>query len=192
MLLRYNGKAIGKEAEKMELHTERLLLRHPIQQDYPALCKIQNTYHVLKYNAMKKQSVEQLATFMEKNKEENLCIFLKESGELIGLVAMEPDSLRYGIQAISLSYYLSESKGRKGYMKEALQAVIDAVFASGKELISARVFAKNTASLQLVKSLGFQKEGCIRRCVKGYDDIIYDDVIHSMLKEEWEAIKKEY
>lgn len=53
------------------------------------------------------------------------------------------------------------------------------------DVISVRVLCENTASMHLVEALGFQKEGVIRRCLKGYQGIVYDDMIYSILKEEY-------
>lgn len=68
-------------------------------------------------------------------------------------------------------------------MKEALGAVIEYLFESENlECIAARCFAPNTASLALLRSLGFQQNGCVPRCVKGYRDLIYDDVLHTLVR----------
>jgi hypothetical protein len=72
------------------------------------------------------------------------------------------------------------------YMKEAMGAVIAHLFAEENlECISARVFATNTASRALLKSLGFQQNGIIPRCVKGYHDVVFDDVIHTLFREDF-------
>ena len=53
------------------------------------------------------------------------------------------------------------------------------------EVVSARVFSGNRGSERVLEKLGFVKEGTLRRAVKGYGGIIYDDVVFSLLREEW-------
>lgn len=50
------------------------------------------------------------------------------------------------------------------------------------DVLSVRVFKGNITSQILVEKLGFKNEGCIRQGVKGYNDIIYDDMIFSIMK----------
>ena len=99
---------------------------------------------------------------------------------------MEEDGLRYGVNSKDLSYFIDESYSRKGYMKEAMQAVLKYLFEEEKlECVSCRAFAPNTASRALLRSLGFQENGIIPRCVKGYGDVVFDDVIHTLLREDF-------
>ena len=52
------------------------------------------------------------------------------------------------------------------------------------EIIVARHFGGNTASQVLLKKLGFVHEGTLRKGIKGYKDIIYDDCIYSLMPDE--------
>ena len=71
-------------------------------------------------------------------------------------------------------------------LKEALHAVIAWLFETENlECVSARVFAPNTASRALLRSLGFTENGVIPRCVKGYGGEVFDDVIHTLLREDF-------
>ena len=40
-----------------------------------------------------------------------------------------------------------------------------------------------------LEKLGFQREGVLRRAVKGYGGVVFDDVLFSLLREEWEAVQ---
>ena len=172
----------------MKLITERLILRSPRAEDAESYCAIHNSEFVLRYNAMMPTTKD----WMEKKftDEDYLTntVFLeeKESGHLIGAIFLEEDDLRYGVSSRSLSYFIREDRAQKGYMKEAMTAVIGYLFETEKlECICARAFAPNTASRALLKSLGFQENGIIPRCVKGYGDVIFDDVIHTLFREEF-------
>ena len=71
-------------------------------------------------------------------------------------------------------------------MKEAMQGVIAWLFETANlECISARAFAPNTASRVLLRALGFQENGIIPQCVKGYGDVIFDDVIHTLFRADF-------
>ena len=172
----------------MNLTTQRLILRSPRPEDAESYCAIHNSEFVLRFNAM----IPTTKARMEQNfSNEDYCretIFLeeKESGQLIGAIFLEDDDLRYGVESKGLSYFIREDFSRKGYMKEAMTAVITELFEKeGLECVCARAFAPNTASRALLKSLGFQENGIIPRCVKGYGDVIFDDVIHTLFREDF-------
>lgn len=172
------------------METKRLILRRAMLRDIDAFYRIRHSEFVLKYNAMTPWSYNRtMKQLCEDSECDNVFYLeLKDSGELIGMAALEEDSLRYGIKALCLSYYLGEEYVRNGYMSEAIKAVIAHAFLEkDMQLISARVFSANTPSLSLLKKLGFVQEGCLRQCVKAYGDIVYDDAVFSMLKEEFEA-----
>lgn len=170
----------------MELITERLILRRPKPTDGKDYCAIHNTAFVLRYNAMLPTSPERMEQKFSQNTGNTVLLEEKESGTLLGAMFIEEDDLRFGVSSRSLSYFLREQDTRKGYMKEALQAVIGWLFEEEKlECVSARVFAPNTASRALLRSLGFQENGIIPRCVKGYGDVVYDDVIHTLFREDF-------
>lgn len=172
----------------MNLETKRLILRHPQVQDAQSYTAIHNSEFVLRFNAMAPTTAERMsAKFADQEYVENT-VFLEEksSGKLIGAIFLENDDLRYGVDAKALSYFISEDFCRQGFMKEAMGAVIRYLFEEEKlECISARAFAPNTASRALLRSLGFQENGIIPRCVKGYGDVVYDDVIHTLFPEEF-------
>ena len=167
----------------MNLETKRLILRSPRVEDAQSYTAIHNSEFVLRYNAMQPTTAERMERkFAEPEYRENT-VFLeeKESGKLIGAIFWEEDGLRYGVASRDLSYFLAQSCCRKGYMKEAMHALIAYLFESQNlECISCRAFAPNAASRALLKSLGFQENGILPRCVKGYTGEIFDDVLHTL------------
>ena len=167
----------------MHLETKRLILRKPEEKDvndYLAFC---NSMFVLRYNAMTLKTREKVEKYLTDCRDEILVLQHKETGKVIGEINMNEDTLRYGVDAKERSYMLREDYSRQGYMKEALQAVIEYLFTQEKvECVSARCFAPNEASLALLRSLGFHQDGYIPRCVKGYQDQIFDDTLHSLFQ----------
>ncbi len=172
------------------METDRLILRGLQPGDEKHIFEIRNSDYVMKYNAMKPSTMEELQEEIKKEmeSEDTYCMVLKETNEFIGMIFLSQDSLRYRVNALCLSYYLGEQYASKGYMTEALREIIRYVFEDrGVDVLSVRAFKANEASIRLIEKLGFVYEGCIRRCVKGYQDIIYDDMVYSILKEEYNA-----
>jgi RimJ/RimL family protein N-acetyltransferase len=169
------------------METERLNLRAAIPGDEKEIFEFRNSEYVLKYNCMSKITIEKLQEQITKDMVSSNVFYieLKENKKIIGVIDLDSDTLRYGVNSLSISYYLGEDYSSKGYMTEALREIIRYVFEERQaEVLSVRVFKDNMASRRLVEKLGFINEGCIRRGVKGYQDIIYDDMIYSILKEE--------
>ena len=170
----------------MKLETKRLILRQPCVADAAAYTAIHNSEFVLRYNAMMPTTPERMEALFQDPEylQETLFLEEKQTGALIGAIFLEEDSLRYGVASKGLSYFLAEDQSRKGYMKEAIQALISYLFENEKlECVSARTFAPNTASRALLKSLGFQENGIIPHCVKGYEGTIFDDAIYTLFRE---------
>lgn len=172
----------------MKLETERLYLRTPQLQDAESYALIHNAEFALRYNAMQPTTKERVEKAILDPEYAKTALYLEEkvSGAVIGAIFLEEDSLRYGVASMGLSYMMAESYARKGFMKEAMDAVIRHLFEAEKlECVSARVFAPNVASRALLRSLGFRENGIIPRCVKGYGDVIFDDVIHTLFSKDF-------
>lgn len=168
----------------MKLETARLILRPPKTEDAESYLNIHNSEFAMKYNAMTPKTLETVRKqFSDPDDSDMLIIELRETGAVVGSVCVEEDSIRWGVASKELSYFLGEQYSRKGYMKEALGAVIDYLFETENLLcVSARSFAPNTASRKLLESLGFIQNGYIPACVKGYGDIIFDDTLYSLFR----------
>ena len=171
----------------MRIETERLILRLPEVrdvEDYMAFC---NSAFVLRYNAMTPRTKEQILRRFSAPPEDTLVIEHKKDGKVIGEISIEDDSVRWGVVSKELSYFICEDYSRHGYMKEALHGLIGYLFeAENLECVAARCFAPNTASLALLKSLGFTQDGYIPHCVKGYKDQIFDDTLHSLFRKDYQ------
>lgn len=173
------------------LFTDRLILRAPAAEDAAPLIKILCQDFVRRYNCLGTPLTEEaMAKMLEANAATGSQFVLehRSSGRVIGSVGLQEDSLRYRVSAVGIDYYLSEEFAGKGYMTEALTELIGWLFSTRRpELISARVFTENTASLRLLAKLGFQREGVLRRAIRNFEDKVFDDVIFSLLKEDYES-----
>lgn len=183
-----NKTEISQVSSTKSMETTRLILRKPSQSDVDSIFTMRESEYVRKYNAMDSKTKEELLEGFKKQDENSNVFYMeeKESGRVIGAVFVEPDSLRYGVKSACLSYYLEENSSGKGFMTEALRTVIKYLFLEkNTDVVSARVFSENTASQSLLKKLGFIHEGTLRHCVCGHKDIIYDDMVFSILKTEF-------
>lgn len=181
--LRYDWEALAPESG--ELSTARLVLTPPTAEDAPALTRIQNTDFVLRYNAMERWDEERMRGWIERNSPRQIVLRIREDLSPIGLVGLGEDSLRYGVDSVELNGYLSEDYARQGYMKEALARILQALFDAGAERVAARAFAPNTASRRLLESLGFRQEGLLRRAVRGFGGVVFDDTLYSVARDEF-------
>lgn len=172
-----------------EIKTDRLVLRRARPEDAEALCQIRNTEYVMKYNGMKEEPLEKIREQVQKDSGSDRAFYLegRESGALVGAVWLREDPFRHKVPAVLLAYFLGEEFAGKGLMTEALRAVLPYAFSNLQaEVVSAQVFAGNIGSERVLEKLGFQREGVMRRAVLGQGDIVYDTVLFSLLREEWE------
>lgn len=172
----------------MQLNTSRLLLRQPLPSDFHDIIVMRNSEFILRYNPLSIITEERMQKELEQeyDSQDVFYLELKGLGKVVGKVSLEEDTLRYGVNALSISYHLNETYTSNGYMTEALNEVIKYAFTiRNVDVLSARIFAKNRASQNLIERVGFTKEGKIRYCIKGYKGEVFDDYIYSLLKSEY-------
>lgn len=177
----------------MHLETLRLILRKPQLDDVNDYLEFVNSEFVGRYNAMTPTTREKAEKQFANAPDDGcvLAIRLKETGKVIGMIYTQEDSIRYGVNSKEISYFIREEQAQKGYMKEALSALITYLFErENLTCVASRCFAPNIASQRLLESLGFQREGLIRKCVKGYQDIIFDDCLYSLMQADWATQKR--
>ena len=173
-----------------ELKTERLLLRQLTETDMEFIFEIFSRDETNSFvaddpvNSME-EARELYETFIRpKPHLFRLGLFLKESGQPIGTIGL------YGIKredfrAVMGFDLLSEFWGW-GYMTEAGNALLDYAFRElGLNRVQASADADNKRSLATIGRLGFIKEGVMRQ-KDFYKGAFHDDVVFSILKEEWE------
>ena len=92
-----------------------------------------------------------------------------------------------------MGYDLAKEHWGKGIMSEAMMAVIDFGFQRmGLNRIEVFIMPRNKRSIRMIRSLGFKKEGVLRE--RYFDEFgnFCDDVLFSMLRSDWEALKAEW
>ena len=118
---------------------------------------------------------------------------LKENGEIIGSIGLEPDKRRPGVNSKELGYWLAEPYWGRGLMTEAANAVIDFAFKKlPLELLAVCTGPKNDRSKRIIEKCGFIYEGTERKSYRTYNGEIRDSKCYSLLREEWEKKGNEY
>lgn len=175
----------------MQIETQRLILRKPEIADVDDYMEFVNTVFVQRYNVMLPATREKVEEEFSGASDDFQITVLetKVNGKVIGIIYTLEDSLRFDVGSKEISYFLREDEAGKGYMKEALLALLQHYFKEEKlTCVTARSFLPNVASQRLLESLGFQREGILRRCVRGYRGEIFDDCLYSVMQEDWQKV----
>ena len=112
----------------------------------------------------------------------------KETGKVIGSIGLEPDRRREDVKSMEMGYSLAEESWGKGYMTEAARAVIDYAFDElGLVVLAICTGPENRRSQRVIEKCGFQYEGRQRKGYHIYDGTDRDNLMFSIIREEWEA-----
>lgn len=132
------------------------------------------------------QIIRQL--FMESN---TWAIREKDTCKIIGSISLEQDRRREDVKSMEMGYSLSRDCWGKGYMTEAAKAVMSYGFEKyGLVVMSICTSPLNKRSQRVIEKCGFTYEGLQRRGYHIYDGTDRDNLMFSILREEWEAQKE--
>lgn len=174
-----------------QIKCPHLLLRLVVQADLPALLEVNNKDEVTQFlpyatwNSMTDAEAWYQRTSDKQASGTALQFVIedKRAGTLIGtclLFRFEEASAR-----AEIGYVLSRSHWGRGYMREALGALLDCAFGHmSLRRLEAEVDPRNAASGRLLLHLGFVKEGLLRQrwVAKGEAK---DVEIYGLLRHEW-------
>ncbi len=110
-------------------------------------------------------------------------IFKIDDNTLLG--GINVGNVRRGVaQSASLGYWVGVNHARNGYMKEALQILIPTLFIDLRlNRLEAATLEDNTASRNLLKKIGFKKEGVLRKYLK-INGTWRDHVLYGLLEND--------
>ncbi|MFC3226499.1 GNAT family N-acetyltransferase [Marinibaculum pumilum] len=111
-------------------------------------------------------------------------VFRRDDGALLGGVSLSQVRRGAGASA-EIGYWLGEAHGGRGYMSEAVQAVLRHAFETLQlRRVEAACLPSNVRSKALLVRLGFQREGLARSylCINGR---WRDHELHALLLEDW-------
>lgn len=156
---------------RVEIETERLLLRPPLQRDYEAWAGLRRDSRAFLIPWEPLWSRDHLTPRAYRNRVawaervtrsgDALPLFLIErrGGALLGGLTVS-NIRREPAQAATLGYWVGEPHARKGYMSEALAALREHAFASlDLSRLEAACLPENVASRRLLERCQFKYEG---------------------------------
>ena len=111
-------------------------------------------------------------------------IFKSDDKTLLG--GINVGNVRRGVaQSASLGYWIGARYARNGYMKEALKLLIPSLFIDLRlNRIEAATLEENTASRNLLKKIGFKKEGVLRKYLK-INGTWRDHILYGLLENDF-------
>ncbi len=112
--------------------------------------------------------------------QENIwAMILKDTQQLIGSIGIVPDPKRENPQVRMLGYWLDEAHWGKGYMTEAVQAILNYGFNELQlSLITANCYPHNKRSQQVLERNGFIYEGVLHQAELTYNGNIFDHLCY--------------
>jgi ribosomal-protein-alanine N-acetyltransferase len=175
------------------LATERLRLRPLRATDADALFGIFSDSTVMRYwSSTAWTDARQASDYIAKAAEGlatgsmlRLGIELAATGELLGQAALY--AFHQANRRCEIGYALGRAHWGKGYLGEALTALLDHGFgALNLHRVEADIDPGNTASAKALRRLGFEREGLLReRWIVGGE--IADTEFYGLLKRDWDA-----
>ncbi len=113
-------------------------------------------------------------------------IVRQDTGKLVGSIGLMHDFKREYERARSVGYALNEDCRGKGYMTEAVQAVLRHAFERrGLSIISAYAYPWNVSSRRVLEKCGFRYEGTLKRAATLSDGSLHDNDCYAITREEW-------
>ena len=176
----------------MELHTDRLILRDFVFEDWPVVLAYQRDPRYLRYTHWSDRSPEDVQSFVQMFLDQQparprlkyqLAVVLKASGQLIGNcgIRLQEDEAHQA----DIGYELSPQHWGRGYATEAARAIVRFGFTElNVHRIWAWCIAENTASARVLEKLGMQLEGRLRE-TEYFKDRWWDTLVYGMLDTEW-------
>lgn len=186
-----------KKGDKaLDIKTERLLIRSWEEKDRKDFEAIYGDPEVMELSGGKPHTTQEEfdKTFSRLLKNINCyAIVLKEEDKVIGTINYQEDFRRYKINSISIGYEMARAYWGKGYMTEALKAMIRNAFdVRGVDIIGIAHFTVNTGSRRVIEKCGFHHEGTLPMAFKRYDGVVFDDESYSMTKEYYLKNKESF
>ena len=172
--------------------TPRVVLRWISEDDIDALFEVFSDAQVMRYWSSGPLPNREAAADLQReiaDGNQNNTMFkwglaLRESNKIIGTATLFNLSLSNG--RAELGYAMASAYWGKGYMNEALRALVAHAFQEmNLRRLEADVDPRNEASIRTLERLGFQREGFLRERwhVEGE---IQDAFFYGLLRREWE------
>lgn len=174
----------------MILKTKRLTLRPITMEDSKAMYEYSKEPNVGPNAGWKPHESEEetkaLLPIIFLEKEDVWGIVETKSNILIGSIGLIDDPKRENEKARMLGYAIGEAYWGKGYMSEAVQALVTYGFKElSLDLISAYCYPFNTRSQHVVEKAGLQYEGTLALAEKIYTGEVFDLKCYAIKKTDF-------
>lgn len=176
---------------QVELRTERLLLRPCTEDDAPAVFAVFSDPGVMRYWSCPTWTSIDAAhgmiaadrEAMLQGKHLRLGLELKDTPGVIGMCTLYDFMIQ--CRRAELGYAMASACWGRGYMHEALTALLDYGFVALRlNRVEADIDPRNLASARSLERLGFVREGVMReRWIVG--DEISDTAFYGLLRRDW-------
>lgn len=181
----------------LHIETAQLIIRHLTLSDLSDFIIYRSNPEVTKYQGFDVMTMEQAEDFIKDNSSKyfgkagewvQYGIENRTTGKLIGDCAIKLDEYDPRIAEIGIT--ISHLEQKKGYAKEVLLGILSFLFDEIKiHRVVEIVDAENTASVNLLKSIGFRQEGHF------IENIFFkgkwgSEFQYAMLKREWDELKE--
>ena len=184
--------------ERME--TERLVVRAYRAGDGPVLCAagLRNREHLAEFESgnmlmrltdpdKAEAAAVQLAADWEARRCYFIGLFEKSTGDWVGQVYVGP--IDPTLPSFKIGYVADVNHEGKGFMAEAVRAVVAALFT---DLHAHRVMSdcneNNLRSWRLLERCGFTREGHLRENRRNADGSFHGDFLYGLLRQEFEMM----
>ena len=173
------------------IETQRLLLRRWEHKDFQAYVMIVSDPEVMApAGCQPAGTLDAAAALFARDLRNDLCyaIVLRENDEVIGRIKFQSDLRRFHVNSLSIGYELRRDKWGRGYMTEALAAMVTCAFEKKKvDVLAVSHYSDNERSRRVIEKCGFRLEGVVPWACKRFDGKICDDVCYSILREDYFA-----
>lgn len=171
------------------IETQRLLLRRWVHRDFGEYVQLVSDPQVMvPAGCQPAATLEAASAMFARDLRNDLCyaIVLKGSGAVIGRIKFQSDLRRFHVNSLSVGYELRRDCWGRGYMTEALAAMVTCAFEKKKvDVLAVSHYADNERSRRVIEKCGFKLEGVVPWACKRFDGKICDDVCYSILREDY-------
>ncbi len=178
---------------KVQLRTERLLLRAYEDSDIPKIAPLLGAWEVVvntlrvPYPYTENDAREYVKGGQNQDVQTRFGIFDASSGELYGGISLMPEEQHHRAE---IGYWIGRPHWGKGYATEAAREIVRYGFETLKlNRIYAGVFEGNPSSTHVLEKLGFQHEGTLRKHYFKWGKFL-DNISYGMLAEDWKRLSR--
>lgn len=178
---------------KVQLRTERLLLRAYEDSDVPRIVPLLGAWEVVvntlrvPYPYTHNDAREYVKGGLNQEVQTRFGIFDANTGDLYGGIGLMPEEQH---QRAEIGYWIGKPYWGRGYATEAAREMVRYGFETLKlNRIYAGIFEGNPSSVHVLEKLGFQYEGTLRKHYFKWDKFL-DNISYGMLAEDWKRLPR--